>query len=277
MEIRMPTRSAVVLSTLAALAAAGCGGKSKGADDPGGMKTGSEASNLRVPSVDKELCDAGNKKVVTSDLDHDGKADVWKLYATIEEDNTNVEVLTCKQVDFDHDGRKDYVATYLKTGEMIAEEFDFGFDGKFDAREHYDSKAGKVALVERDSDHDKKTDIWEKYRDGSLAAVHRDRNGDGKPDMWETYDATGQLASILFDDDYDNRVDRKEAARRPPSPNPNLPAVPAKGPTDENATETGAPPAAPAATPTPSKPDAAPATKPSTTKPPTSKPASTTK
>lgn len=249
MEISRPARSAVFLAPLALAVA--CGGGNKGAQRPGEITSGDEAKNLRVPTVDKELCDPSGKKVVTSDLNQDNKPDVWKLYATIVEDNTNVEVMTCKQADFDHDGRKDYVATYLRTGEMVAEEFDFGFDGKFDAREHYDKKVAKVNLVERDSDHDKRTDIWEKYRDGQIAAVHRDRNGDGKPDMWETYDAAGTLASILYDDDYDNRVDRKEAARRPPPPNPNLPS---RGPVDESAASStpppeAAPPADPKATP----------------------------
>lgn len=247
MEIRWSTRCAA--AAVAVLAAA-CGGKSKGADKPTTIASGDQPPTMQVPKLDASLCDADGKKVVTSDLNRDGQPDVWKLYATAEQDGTSVEVLTCKQVDFDHDGRKDYVATYLKTGEKVAEEFDFGFDGKFDAREHFDHKAATPTVVERDSDHDKKPDMWERYKDGVLDSVHRDRNGDGKPDLWETYDANGQITQILFDDDYDGRVDRKEAARKAAAaPPPDLPAA-TKGPVEENPAEE---PAA-AETPAPSQP-----------------------
>jgi hypothetical protein len=247
MEIRWPGRWA---GFALALALAACGGKNKGAEKPDALASGEQPPSMAVPTVDPSLCDTAGKKVVTSDLNKDGKPDVWKLYATIEQDGTTTDVLTCKQVDFDHDGRKDYVATYLKTGEKIAEEFDFGFDGKFDAREHFDKKSAMPVIVERDTDHDKKPDMWEKYRDGVLESVHRDRNGDGKPDMWETYDANGVITSILFDDDFDGRVDRKEAPRKPAPKVPDLPAA-TKGPVDENPVE---PEPAPAPPPPPAKP-----------------------
>src|SRR5262249_33078532 len=87
--------------------------------------------------------------------------------------------------------------------------------------EHYDRKTGKVSVVERDTDHDKKTDVWEEYDDsGGLVAVRMDRNGDGKPDVWEQYDR-GLLTAILYDDDFDNRVDRKETRKNEtPTPPP---------------------------------------------------------
>ena len=44
---------------------------------------------------------------------------------------------------------------------------------------------------------------------GALASVRRDRNGDGAPDQWEQYKDTILLA-ILYDDDYDGKVDRRE-------------------------------------------------------------------
>ena len=190
--------------------AAGCGGASAGSGGTEGI-AGSNQKN--IPKVDSALCDTTGKQVQTFDLNQDGTPDVWKLYATVEEDNTKVEVLTCKQVDYDHDGKKDYVAIYNRTGEMVAEEFDFTFDGHFDAREHYDKKGGKIYMVERDLDHNKNPDTWEKYDvDGNLESVERDRNGDGKPDLWEQYQR-GVLLAILYDDDYDRKVDRKESGR----------------------------------------------------------------
>jgi len=205
MEIR-----SIRLLLVPGLLAAGCGGGSKGGGTTEGI-TGSNQKN--IPKVDSELCDTSGKQVQTFDLNQDNTPDVWKLYATVEEDGTKIEVLTCKQVDYDHDGKKDYVAIYNKTGEMVAEEFDFTFDGRFDAREHYEKKGGKVYMVERDLDHNKSPDTWEKYDpDGNLESVERDRNGDGKPDLWEQYQR-GVLLAILYDDDFDRKVDRKESGR----------------------------------------------------------------
>ena len=39
--------------------------------------------------------------------------------------------------------------------------------------------------------------------------MRRDRNADGNPDYWEQY-KDGSLVAILYDDDYDNKVDRRE-------------------------------------------------------------------
>jgi hypothetical protein len=204
----MQLRSLAVIASLALMT--GCGGAGKGDGTTEGI-TGSNQKN--IPKVDSELCDTTGKQVQTFDLNQDNTPDVWKLYATVEEDGTKIDVLTCKQVDYDHDGKKDYVAIYNKTGEMVAEEFDFTFDGRFDAREHYDKKGGKIYMVERDLDHNKSPDTWEKYDvDGNLESVERDRNGDGKPDLWEQYQR-GVLLAILYDDDYDRKVDRKESGR----------------------------------------------------------------
>ena len=204
------------------LVSGGCGGASKEAGTSG--ITGSNQKT--IPKVDPSLCDTTGKQVQTFDLNQDNVPDVWKLYATVEEDGAKLDVLTCKQVDYDHDGKKDYVAIYNKTGEIVAEEFDFTFDGHFDAREHYDKKGGKIYMVERDLDHNKNPDTWEKYdADGNLESVERDRNGDGKPDLWEQYQR-GVLLAILYDDDYDRKVDRKESGR-PTGALPRTPTAPA--------------------------------------------------
>lgn len=200
----------------AAFVAGGCGGGSKSAKTGGDTQQmgASESSEVRVPRVDPSLCDTEGKKVATFDLNHDNKPDVWKLYKTVDEGGTSLDVLTCKQVDLDHDGRKDYVITYDANGNKLTEEFDFDFDGRFDARHYFDAKTGRVYLVERDSDYDHKPDIWEKYtKDGVIESVRRDRNADGKPDVWEQYDA-GSLTAILWDDDFDGRVDRKDEAKK---------------------------------------------------------------
>lgn len=206
----------VVLVTGLAMSA-GCKASAKAS----AKTTASTDSNQALmPKVDPSLCDTSGKRVQTFDLNQDGKPDLWKLYEDVEEGGTKSEVLTCKQVDWDKDGQKDYVAVYNRRGELVAEELDLGHDGKFDAREHYDRKAGKVAVIERDTDHNKKPDLWEKYNTaGQLESIQRDRNADGKPDVWEQYSGD-QLVTILYDEDFDSRVDRREDAQAPQSITP---------------------------------------------------------
>jgi len=163
-----------------------------------------------IPKVDPTLCDTQGKNVQTYDLNHDNKPDVWRLYKTEDEGGTKVEFLTCKQVDFDHDGRKDWVVAYNRKGMPLYERADFDYDGKWDMSAVFDPKTGLVAEVERDTDFDGKFDVKEIYdTGGQLTSVRRDRNGDGQPDQWEQY-RDGVLIAILYDDDFDGKVDRRE-------------------------------------------------------------------
>ena len=77
---------------------------------------------------------------MTYDLNHDGKPDVWRLYKTEDEGGTKVECMTCKQVDFDHDGRKDWVVAYNRKGNPLYEKADFDYDGKWDMSTVYDPR-----------------------------------------------------------------------------------------------------------------------------------------
>lgn len=228
MGIRSARLVLVGIGSLALATAAGCKGKGSASGEGGLAGSNQEL----MPKVDPELCDTSGKQVQTFDLNQDDQPDVWKLYAQMEEDGAKLDVLTCKQVDYDHDGKKDYVATYNKQGELVAEEFDFTFDGKFDAREHYDKKTGNIYMVERDLDHNKNPDTWEKYdTSGSLESIERDRNGDGKADLWEQYQK-GVLLTILYDDDFDRKVDRKESARPLPTPTSTTPPTSTTAPSE---------------------------------------------
>lgn len=163
-----------------------------------------------VRKVDPTLCDTNGKNIVTFDLNKDQRADVWRLYKTEDEAGTKVEYLSCKQVDFDHDGRKDWVVAYGRKGNPIFEKADFDYDGKWDMSAVYDTKVNRLAEVERDTDFDGKFDVKEVYDTaGALTSVRRDRNGDGQPDLWEQYKDTVLLA-ILYDEDFDGKVDRRE-------------------------------------------------------------------
>ncbi|HMG54207.1 MAG TPA: hypothetical protein VK601_12010 [Kofleriaceae bacterium] len=189
---------------LSALVLGGCGGTQE-ATTP---KT--DAADAGVPKVDPTLCDTNGKNVVTYDLNHDGRPDVWRLYKTEDDGGTKVEYMTCKQVDFDHDGRKDWVVAYNRKGTTLFEKADFDYDGKWDMSAVYDTKSGVVAEVERDTDFDGKFDVKEVYDSGGqLTSVRRDRNGDGQPDLWEQY-KDNVLIAILYDDDFDGKVDRRD-------------------------------------------------------------------
>jgi hypothetical protein len=192
----------VSFALVALLAAGACHGKK---DD-----TTPKDLDTTIPKVDPTLCDTNGKNVVTYDLNHDGKPDVWRIYASEDEGGTKVEYMTCKQIDFDHDGRKDWVVAYNRKGMPLYEKADFDYDGKWDVSRVYDTKTGVIAEVERDTDFDGKFDVKEIYDSaGQLTSIQRDRNGDGKPDVWEQY-KDGVLLAILYDDDFDGKVDRRE-------------------------------------------------------------------
>src|SRR5262245_37617860 len=196
--------STVIVPASLALALGACHGKSEDTTPK------NDALDASVPKVDPTLCDTNGKNVVTYDLNHDNKPDVWRLYKTDDDGGTKIEYLTCKQVDFDHDGRKDWVVGYNRKGNTLFEKADFDYDGKWDMSAIYDAKTGQIAEVERDTDFDGKFDVKEVYDSaGQLTSVRRDRNGDGQPDLWEQY-KDGVLLAILYDDDFDGKVDRRE-------------------------------------------------------------------
>jgi len=169
-----------------------------------------EKDEDKAAGPDPGLCDVVGKRVVLFDLNRDREADVWKVYSRTEEAETRLEVMSCKQVDFDHDGRKDYVVEYDAKGGKRIERFDFDFDGRFDAAFELHERSGRPSKVQRDSNFDGRYDLVEEYdEDGVLESVERDRNGDGKPDLWEQY-LRGKLVAVLYDDNYDEQVDRRE-------------------------------------------------------------------
>ena len=203
--MRKASKLGVLLGVAASIVAlGGCHkGKSSGT-------TPKNEVGMEVPKVDPTLCDTTGKNVVTYDLNHDNKPDVWRLYKTEDEGGTKIEFMTCKQVDFDHDGRKDWVVGYNRKGNPLFEKADFDYDGKFDMSAVFDTKTGKVAEVERDIDRNGSMDVKEIYDTaGQLQSIRKDRNGDGIPDQWEQY-KDNILIAILYDDDFDGKVDRRD-------------------------------------------------------------------
>jgi len=99
---------------------------------------------------------------------------------------------------------------YNRRGATLSEKADFDYDGKWDMAAVYDTKVNRPAEIERDTDFNGAFDVKEVYDStGGLTSVRRDRNHDGQPDLWEQYKDTILLA-ILYDDDFDGKVDRRE-------------------------------------------------------------------
>src|SRR5258708_29621 len=153
----MPRASKFGVSVVAVLSLAACHKNKPAATTP------SNALAMEVPKVDPTLCETSGKNVVTYDLNHDNKPDVWRLYRTEDEGGTKIEFMTCKQVDFDHDGRKDWVVAYNRKGNPLFEKADFDYNGSFDMSAVFDTKTGKVAEVERDTNFDGRMDVKEIY------------------------------------------------------------------------------------------------------------------
>jgi hypothetical protein len=220
----------VAVTVVAVSGGTGCAGK-KGPTTPSKI-AGVGGDDIEIPKVDPTLCDTKGKEVTTFDLNQDGKPDAWLLTEEKDLKGTKVKVKTCKQVDLNYDGKKDYIVQYDDEGNIVLEIYDLDFDGKFDARFHYDKKTHKRYLVERVTGFGNQVDQWEKYdADEKLESIRRDRNHDGKPDYWEQYRA-GVLEKIMYDDDYDGIVDRKDEIRAESAPTPATPtaAAPASQP-----------------------------------------------
>ena len=183
--------------------------------------------------IDVTLCQTEGKRVSTYDLNKDGKDDVWRLYKG--------DTMTCKQVDFDHDGRKDWMVAYDAAGKILYQKADFDYDGKFDMAAVFDPATGQRIEVDRDTDFDGKLDIVELYTNGELTGMRRDRNGDNQPDLWEQYKDT-ILIAILYDDDFDGKVDRRDEI---PGATPKVEMPTTQDPTASGSMSTPAPAPAP--------------------------------
>src|SRR5262245_6525497 len=118
-----------------ALLATGCGGsqKAKTVTAPSGEPG---MGDLTVPRIDPELCNTSGKRIAKYDVNKDGKDDLIKLFISAKQAGGASEVLTCKQEDFDKDGKMDFTAIFAREGYLLAEEV--SVTGRIDAREHYD-------------------------------------------------------------------------------------------------------------------------------------------
>src|SRR5690349_3986760 len=82
-----------------------------GSTQPAGSMQANAAGNSNVPAapnVDRSKCSDKGKQVITADTNQDKKPDVWKFFVMA----GDVQILSCKQVDLNHDGKIDIVYYY---------------------------------------------------------------------------------------------------------------------------------------------------------------------
>ncbi len=82
----------------------------------------------RFPHLDRSRCDPKGKRVITMDLNGDGRPDTWKYYAKA----AGQELLTCTQRDLNFDGTADISSHFDARGGRLIEELDLDFDGQPD-------------------------------------------------------------------------------------------------------------------------------------------------
>lgn len=225
---------------------------------PGEMALADGSNVPNAPTIDRTKCSDKGKEIVTADTNQDKKPDVWKFFqAQTNSSGQKINVLTCKQVDLNHDAKLDIVYYYDDKGaQTTLEEFDLDFDGKFDLTVYY--AQGKKVREELDTNYDQKPDLFKYYEEEKLVRIERDTNNDGKIDEWQYYEA-GKLDRIGYDTTGSGKVDKWD--RAPEGEEGAAPAEAAPAAAPPGAAPAGTPPAAtapPAAT-TPPAPATAPA------------------
>ncbi len=232
----------------AGLATAGlAGGAGCGETNTPPPKTAASAgvSNVQAaPPVDRTRCKSEGKQIVAADTDLDKKADVWKYYVP---NGSGAQVMTCKQVDLNHDGKVDITYYYDDTGtQSVLEEFDLDFDGRNDLTVFYAN--GKKVREELDTNYDNRSDVWKFYEDERLVRVERDSDFNGRVDQWEYYE-NGRLDRIGYDTSGSGRVDKWD--RAPEGVDDSLPGATPAATAPATAASTAPAPAAPTAATTP--------------------------
>jgi hypothetical protein len=173
------SKARLALGSLALLVAA-CAQTPKHAE-----MVASGANNVPTPpNVDRTKCDEKGKNVITADTNLDQKPDVWKFYQTVDVGGQKTEILTCKEVDLNHDGKVDLVSYYDDKGAQITmDEADADFDGKFDVTRYFVN--GKKVREELDTNFDQKPDVWQYFEDEKLVRIGYDTTGTGTVNKWD--------------------------------------------------------------------------------------------
>jgi len=151
------------------------------------------------------------------DLNNDGVADMWKIYAPAEvkEDEEEAALpsaddeppvrLVRKEVDTNFDNKVDIWFVYDEKEVLKQQVSDADFDGVVDFREFYEE--GRISLRESfDKRSDTKPTVKKFFTNGKLTKIEFDNEPDGKTDRWEIYQDS-ELKQVGFDNDGDGQID----------------------------------------------------------------------
>lgn len=186
-------------------------------------------TSLRDPEDDGRRCPTAEDYIEESlDTSGDNVADVRKVYRSEGEGADRRKVLVCREMDLNHDGRKDVFRFYNDDGRPLREMSDGDFDGQIDSIAFFED--GRMVREELDRDHDGRPDEIRHYTRGVLMRVERDDNRDGEVDVWEHW-SDGNLLRIGYDVDGDHVADFWH--RAPPRPDADEEARPSAAPEAE--------------------------------------------
>lgn len=175
-------------------------------------------TGLRVPEDDGRRCPNKEGLVEESmDTSGDNVADVRKVFRIEGEGQKSVKVLVCRELDLNHDGRKDIFRFYNDEGRPLREETDSDFDGSIDSMAFFENS--RIVRQESDRNDDGTQDETRHFIRGKLVRVERDDNHDGKVDVWEHWEQ-GRLLRIGYDVDSDEVADFWHRAPPPATDEP---------------------------------------------------------
>ncbi len=160
---------------------------------------------VREPSDDGRRCPR-NEAFLEESLDTSGDnvADVRKVYRVQGDGAKAQKIIVCRELDLDHDGRKDIFRFYNDEGRPLREMVDSDFDGTIDSISYFEG--GRMVKQESDRNSDGRADETRHFIHGKLMRVDRDDNHDGEIDVWEHWDR-GELVRIGYDVNRDKVAD----------------------------------------------------------------------
>lgn len=223
--------SSVCLFVAFVFACSGENGQS-GSHDPEFGGVGGDTS-LRDPARDGRRCPA-NKEYIEESLDTSGDnvSDVRKVYRVEGKGKNTQKIIVCRELDLNHDGRKDIFRFFSEEGRPQRELLDNNFDGNIDSISYFEN--GRMVKQETDRNGDGKADQTRHFVHGTLLRVDRDDNNDGEIDVWEHWDQ-GRLVRIGYDVNNDKVADFWH--RAPPTEEEEVVEEPPAEPENEESSE----------------------------------------
>lgn len=181
----------------------GCAASKKSVQVSAGGGSSSTGANESV-----YLCGVTQKPagqvVVSSSPGSDGP-NVRRVYRVFGVGEDARQVMVCREVDTNFDGRSDVVRFYSENGESLREAADSNYSGTIDTWLEFSD--GSVTKISRDTTGNGSADEIRYYVRGVLRRVERDTTGNTRPNVWEIY-RDGRLERVGTDLDGDGRVDR---------------------------------------------------------------------